>query len=124
MLYRASSRSEPEGYYLVAILNSETSRARIAAMQARGQWGARHFDKVMFNLPIPRFDPAVSLHNELAAAAVEAERLATALTLPDAVKFQRARKLVREALTEAGVSPRIDALVARLLDESTVGSDD
>jgi hypothetical protein len=32
------------------------------------------------------------------------------------VKFQRARKLVRDGLTEAGIAPSIDALVARLLD--------
>jgi hypothetical protein len=36
--------------------------------------------------------------------------------LPEAVKFQRARKIVRDALTEAGIAPRIDASVARLLD--------
>ena len=46
----------------------------VAAMQARGQWGARHFDKVMFTLPIPRFDSSEALHNELAAAAAEAEK--------------------------------------------------
>jgi hypothetical protein len=56
MLYWASPASEDEARYLAAILNSETARARAAHFQARGQWGARHFDKVMFNLPIPRFD--------------------------------------------------------------------
>jgi hypothetical protein len=30
---------------------------------------ARDFDKVIFTLPIPRFDASDSLHNELAAAA-------------------------------------------------------
>ena len=74
-VYWAQVSSESEGHYLVALLNSETSRARIAAMQARGQWGARHFDKVMFTLPIPRFDSAITLHTELAAAAAEAERI-------------------------------------------------
>ncbi len=73
----------------------------------------------MFNLPIPRFDAAIGLHNELAAAAAEAERIAAAVELPETVKFQRARKLVRDALTEAGVAPRIDALVARLLDQAS-----
>jgi hypothetical protein len=34
------------------------------------------------------------------------------------VKFQRARKLTREALTESGIAPHIDDLVARLLDGS------
>ena len=118
MLYWASSHSEFEGYYLTAILNSETSRSRVAEMQARGQFGARHFDKVMFTMPIPRFDTAVALHNELAAAAAEAERIAAAFELPETVKFQRARKLIRDALTETGLSPHIDGLVARLLDQS------
>jgi hypothetical protein len=118
MLYWATPHTESEAHYLAAILNSETSRNRVAEMQARGQWGARHFDKVMFTLPIPRFDSAQSLHNHLAAAAAEAERIAAAFELPEAVKFQRARKLIREALTESGVGPHIDALVARLLDQS------
>ena len=86
-------------------------------MQARGQWGARHFDKVMFNLPIPRFDTTVALHNDLAAVAAEAERITAAFELPESVKFQRARKLIRDALTKSGIAPQIDELVTRLLDE-------
>jgi hypothetical protein len=116
MLYWASLPNESEARYLTAILNSETARARIAAIQARGQWGARHFDKVMFTLPIPRFNVTVVLHNDLAAAAAEAERIAAAFELPATVKFQRARKLIRDALTESGIASHIDGLVARLLD--------
>jgi hypothetical protein len=124
MLYWAAPRNESEGYFLTAILNSETSRARVADIQSRGQWGARHFDKVMFTLPIPRFDPSRPLHNDLAAAAAEAERIAGAFELPETVKFQRARKLIRDALTETGVAPHIDGLVARLLDQSPGNDDD
>lgn len=72
----------------------------------------------MFTLPIPRFDSSVQIHNELAAAANEADVIAAAFDLPETVKFQRARKLIREALTESGVAPHIDDLVARLLDQS------
>ena len=104
--------------YLVVILNSEMTRSRIAHYQARGQWGARHFDKVVFNLPIPRFDPANALHAELAAAARDAEDAAAKVDLPASAKFQRARALVRAALADAGLSQRIDALVARLLDRT------
>jgi SAM-dependent methyltransferase len=107
---------ETEGNYLSAILNSETARARTVQYQARGQWGARHFDKVIFNLPIPRFDAAVKLHRDLAAAAGEAEKIAALVDLPEGIKFQRARGLVRAALTEAGIAQRIDGLVVRLLD--------
>jgi N-6 DNA Methylase len=122
-LYRCAPASLAEGAYLSAILNSETSRSRVASLQSRGQWGARHFDKVMFTLPIPRFDPSESLHNDLAAAAAEAERIAIGFELPETVKFQRARKLIRDALTESGVAVHIDQLVARLLDQSPLNED-
>ena len=114
--YYCSVSSENEGWYLVAILNSETTRSRIADLQSRGQWGARHFDKVIFTLPITRFDEKVKLHRDIAAAAAQAEKMAAKVTFPEGVKFQRARKLVRDALTEAGIATRIDNLVAKLLD--------
>jgi hypothetical protein len=118
MLYWSAPAGLAEARYLVAIFNSETARERAAVYQARGQWGARHFDKVMFNLPIPRFDANFRLHLDLAAAAEEAEKVAAAVVLPEGVKFQRARRIVRDALAEAGLAQRIDALVARLLDEA------
>jgi transcription initiation factor TFIIIB Brf1 subunit/transcription initiation factor TFIIB len=77
----------------------------------------------MFTLPIPRFDATAALHNELAAAAAEAERIAEAFELPETVKFQRARKLIRDALTESGIAPHIDELVAQLLDQHPVNDD-
>lgn len=116
-IYWSAVETETEARFLVAIFNSETARARGEALQSRGQFGARHFDKVMFNLPIPRFDPANRLHIDIAEATREAETVAAAVTLPDGIKFQRARGLVRAALTEAGIGPRIDALVAQLLDD-------
>lgn len=115
-LYWIAPDCDTEGYYLTAILNSETARARAEQFQARGQFGARHFDKVMFNLPIPRFDTKVKLHRALAEAAAEAEVIAAQVELPENVKFQRARGLVRTALTETGHAQKIDALVAALLD--------
>ncbi len=116
MLYWTGVDSEVEGRYLTAILNSEAARARAERFQARGQFGARHFDKVMFNLPIPRFESKIPLHLALAAAAAEAEQLAGQVDLPESIKFQRARALVRAALAEAGLARRIDGLVAELLD--------
>ncbi len=116
MLYWMAAETRVEADYLAAILNSETARLRIESFQARGQFGARHFDKVVFNLPIPRFDPAADLHAALADAALRAERIAAAVVFPEGVKFQRARRLVRDALTNAGIAADIDGLVARLLD--------
>jgi hypothetical protein len=115
-LYWAAVRSVAEGAYLIALFNSETARGRIEHMQSKGQWGARDFDKVMFNLPIPRFDAANALHVELSAAAAEAEEIAAAIAFSETVAFQRARRTVRDALKEAGVAQKMDALAARLLD--------
>jgi hypothetical protein len=115
MLYWAAPGSENEALYLIAVLNSETARARAEQYQARGQFGARHFDKVIFNLPIPRFDAKSDLHRRLAGVALEAEKVASLVPMDEGLKFQRARALVRSALAEANVSPRIDALVEELL---------
>jgi hypothetical protein len=115
-LYWSTASSVGEARYLAAILNSETARERAAKYQSRGQWGARDFDKVVFNLPIPRFDAKNKLHRDLAVAAEKAEAVAAAVPLPEGVKFQRARAVVRAALTEAGLAERIDSLVAKLLD--------
>jgi hypothetical protein len=116
LLYWAGVATEAEALYLSAILNSETARSRVEAMQSRGQFGARHFDKVMFNLPIPRFNAREELHLALAEAAAQAEKIAASVELPEGVKFQRARSLVRAALAEASISQQIDGLVAKLID--------
>jgi hypothetical protein len=115
-LYWSAPVSLGEARYLTAILNSETARKRGEARQSRGQWGARDFDKVVFNLPIPRFDSKTALHGAISAAAAKAEKIAAVVELPESVKFQRARALVRTALKEVGVADEIDELVARLLD--------
>ena len=113
--YWAEVSTISEGRYLTAIFNSETARARVAARQSRGQWGARHFDKVMLELPIPRFDPQLRLHQDLSAVAEEAERLAATVELRDGMHFVTARRAIRNALAAAGIAQRIDALVDELL---------
>ncbi len=81
-LYWMAVADESEARFLAAILNSETARARAEQFQSRGQFGARHFDKVIFNLPIPRFHASDSLHLALAAVAAEAETIAAADLTP------------------------------------------
>jgi hypothetical protein len=115
MLYWTAPASEEEAHYLAAILNSETARARAERYQARGQFGARHFDKVMFNLPIPVF-ANTSLHRELARAGARAEQVAGVVELVEGEKFQRARKRVRDALADEGTGGEIEKLVEKLLD--------
>jgi hypothetical protein len=115
MLYWMKPTNEDEAHYLCTILNSETARARAEQYQARGQFGARHFDKVMFNLPIPLFKASEALHRELADAGAQAEAVAANVELKEGEKFQRARKRVRDALAEDGIGGDIEKLVEKLL---------
>jgi hypothetical protein len=115
-LYWLKPIGEEEASYLVAILNSEAARFRAERYQSRGQFGARDFDKVMFNLPIPLFSASEILHRELSDAGAKAEEVAREVRLVEGEKFQRARKRVREALAEEGVGDEIEKLVEKLLD--------
>ncbi|MEK7216019.1 MAG: hypothetical protein AAB289_10530, partial [Chloroflexota bacterium] len=111
----ASVAGPGEARYLCGVLNSETLRGRIEKLQARGQWGARHFDKYVFEAPIPLFNPKAALHTELAAAASRAEVVAADVPLKDGEHFVQARGRIREALRADGVAQEIDGLVASLL---------
>jgi hypothetical protein len=113
--YWAPVRTTDEGRYLVAILNSETTRKRIEHAQPKGQGGARHFDNLIWELPIPEFTARNPLHRDLARAAVVAERVAVSVALTEGAYFTHQRRTIRDALTQDGVASRIDQLVARLL---------
>jgi hypothetical protein len=114
--YWAPARNLAEGRYLTAILNSETARALGEDAQPKGQGGARHFDNLIWELPIPEYDRRIELHRDLAAAAATAERVAAAVDLPQGVYFTRQRRAIRDALVAHGIGGEIEALVARLLD--------
>jgi hypothetical protein len=56
------------------------------------------------------------LHRHLAAAAEAAIGLAAQVPLQEGAYFTMHRRAIREALAVAGVTQRIDTLVAQLLD--------
>jgi len=114
--YWASARSVDEARYLIAVLNCSVVLARVIPMQPRGWRDPRHFDNLVWELPIPEYDRRTALHRGLAAAAVEAERIAAAVALREGAHFMRQRRAIRDALAADGIAGRIDALVARLLD--------
>jgi hypothetical protein len=114
-LYWSKCGNRLEADFLVTILNSEAARSRAERFQARGQFGARHFDKVMFNLPIPLFDAGQPLHRALADAGAEAERVAGFVEIPENERFVAARQRVRRALMADGIGGEIEKLVEKLL---------
>ena len=114
-LYWAATENVEEARYLCGVLNSETLRAGVKRYQSQGQWGARDFDKYVFNLPIPRFDAGDALHRRLAAAAGTAEEVAGLVPEKEGEHFTRTRRRVRAALAEHGVAARLESLAAELL---------
>lgn len=113
-LYWATVASAAEARYLTAILNSPVLLAIIQPLQNIGGFGPRHFDKYVWQAPIPLYDDTNALHQELVDLAERAEQVAAAVQLPEQ-SFQALRRRVRDALVANGVSVEIDDAVTHLL---------
>lgn len=114
--YWARARSLAEGRYVVAVVNSPAVLARVVPMQPRGWRDARDFDNLVWELPIPEFDPSNSVHTELAELGAEAELVAANVVLDASAYYMTQRRSIRDALASSGISERIDLLVQRLLE--------
>ena len=117
ILYWLPVRSENEALYLVGILNAPVTLSEVQQYQSRGNFGARHFDTYVWNLPIPLFDVNNELHIRIAELARECENLVATLDL-DEYQFQKARKIVRNSLAEKGLMEKLDSSVKQLLDQN------
>jgi SAM-dependent methyltransferase len=113
-LYWAACASMDEARYLTAILNSDVLTLLVRPLQARGEHNPRHFDKYVFRIPIPVYNPADQGHNHLSELAAIAEQVAAQLDLPS-ISFQAQRRRIREALRIHGIGNDIENAVSRLL---------
>ena len=104
-----------EAQYLCAILNSAPLLEEVKPLQAIGLFGGRDFDKNVFAVPFPTFDPGIPDHCNLAALGRRAEEAAATVDLSSATKFQAARKLIRKHLVDTGIEADIVAAVTQLL---------
>ena len=115
VLYWSAVESLEEARYLCGILNSEAVRSGVEQYQSQGQWGARHFDKYVFNLPIPRFDKNDPLHCRLAESAGTAEEVAAGVPETEGEYFTRTRRRVRAALGAHGIAAVLEELTIESL---------
>lgn len=108
-------RFDRKGAYVAAILNSNVVLERVKDLQPVGQRDPRHFDNLVWTLPIPEYDAGEALHQDLAGAALHAAEVAARVELPDDMHFTGKRRLIREALKGDGVAETIERLVDALL---------
>jgi SAM-dependent methyltransferase len=116
LLYWATANSVEESRYLTAILNSQTLGELVAPYQPRGEHNPRHFDKLVWRIPIPLFDPKAADHTRLVELAERAEQVASEEDISSQRTFQAQRRLIRQALTKVGISKEIDTVVRKLVD--------
>lgn len=121
-LYYITLETPNEVAFLVALLNAPSLCLAFRESRTSG----RDFAKRPFEcVPIPKYDPANDLHQELVNLTVEAEAVATTL-LKDIQNNKKGKnlrgqdalsKLIRARLVENRISGRIDDVVAKLLPE-------
>ena len=113
--YWSPASSLEEAAYVTAILNTQVVLDRVKDLQPVGQRDPRHFDNLVWTLPIPEFDPEEALHLDLVAAALHAATVAARVALPEGAHFTAKRRLIRQALADDGVAETIERLVDALL---------
>ncbi len=122
-LFWIKCRSVAEGYYLAAIINSDTLFDTVEPLMPKGQFGPRHLQKHLWKLDIAEYDPNNPIHKELARlgrrAAVEAARAMTSLQArleqdKQTMTTTLARKELRQHFSGSKTGSRIETLVAQL----------
>jgi hypothetical protein len=114
VLYWAAVETEDEAAYLLAVLNSATTTELVRPLMSYGK-DERHIDKYVWELPIPRHDPADADHVRLVELSREAEASIAALDLAEDAYFVGLRRRVREHLAASDAEREIDELVTELM---------
>lgn len=113
--YWGAANSLEEAAYVAAIINTEIVLDRVKDLQPVGQRDPRHFDNLVWTLPIPEFDENETLHADIATAGLRAAEVASQVELPDSAYFTTKRAMIRQALEGDGVAETIERLVDALL---------
>ena len=114
-LYWGTAGSLDEARYLEAILNSEVLTRCLRPLQARGEHNPRHYDKYVWQLPVPMFSLADPHHTRLAQLAESAEAIAAAVVLPTNKRFETLRRAIRTVVAESETGKEIENEVSALL---------
>lgn len=119
-LFWISCNTEQEALYLLAIINSDALRKQVEPLMPKGQFGARHLQKHLWKLPIPRFDPSNADHIAVSDAGAAAEKAAkrqlkTILTDNEQATVTAIRKELRNWLETSPAGNAVESAVEKLL---------
>lgn len=110
-------QSEAEAAFLTCLLNAHSLRRAFKECRDSGRDFQLHPWR---NVPIPRYDPEIGLHNDLADLCTQSEAIAkkivkTALQAKPNIQQVALSKKISYALVDDGVMNQIDSIVAQLL---------
>ena len=114
-LYWCTASTLQEARYIEGVLNTETLTKRLRPLQARGEHNPRHYDKYVWQLAIPAFDPDNELHVSIASLAEKAEKLVATLPLPEGRRFETQRRVIRDAVSCSEIGKHLEQAVDNLL---------
>ena len=110
----ATAASTAAAHYLCAIRNAAAFTELVRPFMSYGK-DERHFDKHIWQVPIPLYDPADDLHRRLAARGAEPEAAVGQLPLRSGKHFAAVRRDVRGFIAESEAGRDVEALVEELL---------
>ena len=122
-LYWTTVKNQDEGLYLEGILNSDSLVEKISALQAQGQWGARHFSRHLLKPYFPMFNPKDPLHKEIVSHARTVKLIAQNVELDSSWGFVRARQTIKKeikGISQGKVWQSLNRLVNQLLDKANI----
>ena len=122
LLYWIPCQDMDEAHYLLAVINSDKLKEAVYPLMTKGKYGPRDLHKQLWKLPIPEFDPARQLHQDIAGAgadaAVEAQAGLAKLRDERGDKLTNTivRSKLREWLRKSPEGKAVEGVVARLLE--------
>jgi hypothetical protein len=113
-LYWATAASTAEAQYLCAILNSAKITELARPFMSYGK-DERHFDKNIWQLPIPLYDPTNDLHTRLSKRGAELEAEIAKIVIDPTRHFPAVRRDIRKFIAASEAGQDVESLVADLL---------
>jgi hypothetical protein len=113
-LYWATAASTAEAQYLCAVLNTAAFTELVRPYMSYGK-DERDFNKHIWQLPVPLYDPADERHARLAACGSVLEAAVAAVELPADLHFAAVRRRVRQVVAESDAGREAEGLVRELL---------